>query len=479
MRKRAAGYLRISDDREGRQLGVTRQDEDIRALAERLNADIVAWYTDNDIGASTRSRKKRPDYTRLINDSRTGIGKLDMILSYTSGRLTRRPRESEDIIELAETTGIEIHYVASPSFDLNTSAGRRIARMLAAIDAGESEDIGERGAREHLQAARNGVWRGGPRAFGFEADGVAVRPSEAAEIVKASKAIVAGASLHGLVKDLNARQVPTVKGHKWVAPTLRNVLLRARNAGLSTYKGEVVGKGTWDAIIPESLWRAVVMVLSDPERRNSVDTSSRWLGSGLYRCGRCGGKMRCKLAVARPGHKGGHYYACPTSAHVSRHQGFVDGLVETLVLRRLASPDAAALLRAEAPSIDIGALHTERLAVREQLDELSLLFARRVLDQRQVAVASAELQEQMGRLTDQIAAASRGSALVDIVGAQDVAARWRQLSVDRRRAVVRSLMTVTVLPARRGRVDGWAAGGRYFDPDAIEIRWLHDDEPAT
>lgn len=475
MRKRAAAYLRISDDREGRELGVTRQHEDIDALADRRDLEIVAKYTDNDIGASTRSRKRRPEFTQMVADARAGH--FEVIVAYTSGRLTRRPRESEDIIELAEQAGTEIYYVASPSFDLNTSAGRRVARILAANDAGESEDISERGARAHLQAARNGQWRGGPRPFGWEADGSAVRPAEAAEIVKASNAIIAGASLHALVKDLNARKIPTTKGFQWVAPTLRNVLMRARNAGLSSYKGEVVGKGTWDAIIPESLWRAVVMVLSDPERRNSVDTSSRWLGSGLYRCGRCDAKLRCKLAVARPGRKAGHFYACPTSAHVSRHQEFLDNLIETLVLRRLNSPDAAELLRGQAPFVDLGALHTERLSVREQLDELSLLFARRVFDQRQVAVASAELQEQIGRLNDQIATASRGSALADIVGTPDVAARWKGLSVDRRRAVVRSLMTVTVQPARRGRVDGWAAGGRYFDPEAIDVHWLQDDEP--
>jgi site-specific DNA recombinase len=135
-------YLRISDDREGRELGVTRQREDCTALAERLGASIYDVYNDNDRGASRYSKKPRKDYERLLADARAG--KLNMIIAYTTGRLTRRPREHEDQIDLAQDFGVQFAYVRSPSFDLNTAAGRRIARTLAASDAGEPDDISER-----------------------------------------------------------------------------------------------------------------------------------------------------------------------------------------------------------------------------------------------------------------------------------------------------------------------------------------------
>ncbi len=60
--QRAAIYVRISDDREGQGLGVTRQEQDCRALAERLEWTLHPHrpvYSDNDIGASTKSRKAR------------------------------------------------------------------------------------------------------------------------------------------------------------------------------------------------------------------------------------------------------------------------------------------------------------------------------------------------------------------------------------------------------------------------------------
>ncbi|MGC4856245.1 hypothetical protein ACLQ24_23400 [Micromonospora sp. DT4] len=67
-RERAAKYRRISDDREGCELGIARQDEDLDALDERLNLVYVASCFDNDISASSRWNKRRPDYERMLAD---------------------------------------------------------------------------------------------------------------------------------------------------------------------------------------------------------------------------------------------------------------------------------------------------------------------------------------------------------------------------------------------------------------------------
>src|SRR5213078_4676766 len=101
----AAIYCRISADREGRELGVERQEADCRALAERLGLHVVDVYIDNDLSASTRSRKDRPRYRQMLADARAG--KVTTVIAYTSGRLTRRPREHEDLIDLATGHGDE------------------------------------------------------------------------------------------------------------------------------------------------------------------------------------------------------------------------------------------------------------------------------------------------------------------------------------------------------------------------------------
>ena len=66
----AAIYTRISQDSTGQQLGVTRQLEDCRALADQLGWRVVARYDDNDISAY--SGKRRPGFEAMLTAMKVG-----------------------------------------------------------------------------------------------------------------------------------------------------------------------------------------------------------------------------------------------------------------------------------------------------------------------------------------------------------------------------------------------------------------------
>jgi hypothetical protein len=53
----------------------------------------------------------------------------------------------------------------------------------------------------------------------------------------------------------------------------------------------------------------------------------------------------------------------------------------------------------------------------------------------------------------------------------DTAAVWDGLDLDRKRAVLAALMTITVHPAPKGRTRGWQPGQPYFDPASVRIEW--------
>ncbi|MGC9670431.1 recombinase family protein [Planosporangium sp. 12N6] len=104
---RAAVYLRISDDREGRALGADRQRADCLALAARLGVDVVEVYRDDDTGTPARVRRA---YRRLLADAETG--RFGTVIAHTSGRLARQPGEYEDLIDLARRRGTRFTFVA-------------------------------------------------------------------------------------------------------------------------------------------------------------------------------------------------------------------------------------------------------------------------------------------------------------------------------------------------------------------------------
>lgn len=465
MTRRAAKYKRISRDREGLALGIERQDQDLDALAERRGLVWTGDYFDNDLSASTKSRKPRPGYQQLLVDARAG--KFEVIAAYTTGRITRRPREFEDLIDLAVQHGIEFQYVKSPEFDLNTAQGRRIARTLAAQDAGEAEDIAERVAAQKRQAAASGQWKGGRRPYGYEDDGVTVRPPEAAEVLRASQSVLTGTSLRSLAVDMNRRGIKTSTGKAWRQDTVRKLLLRPRNAGLMEHQGEVIGSASWPAIVPEDIWRGVVATLTDPGRRTQFSSVRRWMGSGLYLC-HCGALVRATTGGVRK-NQPKTAYMCSAGKCVARTAEEVDAFVTAVVLERLARQDAVQLL--QAPGVDTAALHVEAAALRAQLDELAGMYARRVVTASQLEIATADLRRQLGAIDARVADATRGSVFAGLVGAADPARVWDRLDLDRRRAIIAELVTVVLQPSKKGRRPGWLPGESYFDPRSIAIEW--------
>jgi DNA invertase Pin-like site-specific DNA recombinase len=365
----AAAYTRISRDAEGLALGVERQRQDIEEYASRLGLQVVGRYEDNDIGASTRSTKPRPAYKQMLADA--VAGRFDVIVAYTSSRLTRRPRENEDLIELAERHGVRFMYRNSPSFDLNTADGRNVARILAANDAAESERISERVARKAKERAKNGEWHGGwpPCGYAFTYDngspprvtGIEVDPVRAAILAEMAPRIVDGESLYALCKELNARVpfVPTQPGPKaregamWRSRTLKRALVNPAVVGFREHDGDLY-EGLWPAILDRPTWDRVCDILNDPARTDPdrswmQDTSRKRALSGLLACGatRTEGPGKGSLCgatlISQPLH-GVPSMICSQQAtggcgHLRINYEPVEHLVTRLLIARLDGPE--------------------------------------------------------------------------------------------------------------------------------------------
>src|SRR5581483_1387782 len=214
---RAGVYARISSDREGDNLAVSRQLADCEALAERKDWAITERYIDSDVSAYRG--KLRPNYRRMLADIE--LGHINAVVVYHADRLHRHPRELEDFIDLCQRMGTRLATV-SGDVDLATHEGQLIARIQGAVARKESDDKSRRIQRKHEELAQAGkVSGGGSRAYGYEADKVTIRPDEAEVVRKLARRVLAGDSLKALARELNADGIPTAQGAQWTPMGIR------------------------------------------------------------------------------------------------------------------------------------------------------------------------------------------------------------------------------------------------------------------
>lgn len=466
MKVRAAIYCRISRDRDGEALGVERQEQDCRALAERLGWEVTAVFVDNDISASTRSKKPRPQYDDLIRRARRH--EFGAVLAYSNSRLTRRPRELEDLIELHDQHGVQFNTVVSGNDDLSTADGRMVARIKANVDAAEAERTAERVACAKAQAAQQGKYRGGRRPFGYNKDGVTINTKEAEYLRHAVKALLAGRSLNAVVRDLNEKGSRTSTNKPWDPHTLRPVLLRARNAGLIqrgpvwTRDPEIVGKAEWPAILDEEEWRAVHKLLTNPARlsRGAGASDPKWLGSGIYTCGRptedggvCGAAMRvCSVGEtpARPNHTRLSHYRCSESAHLSASTKHADEYVLAEVAKIVRDPRIVELMTAGEHDGMQADRERRGLLVR-RLEQTEADYDEDLIDARRYKAKVSKINEELVEVEERLAQGVQQAAVLPIFSAVDPGQAFLDSPLDIQRAVLRSVARVEVLPATAPR----------------------------
>jgi site-specific DNA recombinase len=430
--------LRISDDREGMEAGVTRQDEDLDALGVQHGITWVAKFVDNDIGASTRSRKPRPDYTDMIKRARAGEFDDHVVAAYSSSRLTRRPREHEDLIELAERHGVRFLYVRSPSFNLNTAAGRQIARILAAQDAAVAEQTGELVARAARQRAESGQPHGGARRYGFAPDGITVVEPEAAIVKELTRRVIAGESTRGLARDLRDRGVPTGRGGTWSARVVKEIVCRPRNAGLRVHDEgtptEKVFPAAWESIVDRDEWTAARALLLDPDRGTWHGQTPASLLAGIAVC-HCGGRIR----------SGAHdTYVGAECHHVKRSRAVTDAVVDGYVLAVLERENVKVpTVKAPRKMVDNAA---RILVVRRQIERLE----DRLADEDLTPAAYRRQRERKQTQLLALEAAQVRTARPDAMAGVTVAT-WPSLPLERRRGAVAFLAAVVLV--RKGDPD--------------------------
>lgn len=462
-------------------LGVERQREDCLELAERKGWHVVEVYQDNDVSATTG--KPRPAFERMTREIEAG--RIQGIVCWDVDRLTRTPRELEDLIDWADKLGLHLASVGG-EIDLATPQGRMTARIKGTVARHEIEQSSGRIRRRNAQLAKQGEHRG-MRPFGWQVGPdkrLVVDPGEAAIVREAYRRLLAGEGVYTVAMDFNRRGLVTLKGNPWTTASLRSVVKRWRNCGVSIYRGEEVGQGQWEPIVDRATHERLLALLSDPSRRKGTPrgTRPRYLLSHLIHCGVCGGKLagagaseiQVKRANGSAVRRFPPRYVCKQAGcqSVVRRMDHIDTYVSERILANLER-SGVQVLGGDSAAADDARARIE--ALEAKLSLAADQFADDLLTPDQLQRINAKVRPQL-----QTAQADLRRALPPTDGLSEFTGStarqaWADADLDQRRMVLRALVDAGM------RIDVDRSGGKpgrharnTFNPETVRIYW-----PAT
>ena len=452
---KAVIYTRVSADRAGGR-SVAEQEAECRAACDRNGWTVAEVLSDNDIGASRHSRKNRPAYEKLSTLLEPG----DVLVTWEASRAQRDLAAYVALRDLCALRGVQWHY-SGTTYDLSTGDGRFRTGLDALLAENESEKTRERILRAHRANAAAGKAHGkipfGYRGIRDEHTGKIVErvPDEVeAPIVRELvRRVLSGEGLNTIRKDLDRRDVAGPTGGAWNTHSISRILRSPTMSGQRVYRGETIA-GDWEPIISISDQQALVGILSDPSRTVTRGPEPVHLLTGIAICGRCSATMIRMKNTSYPS------YVCSKHLHVGRNQAKTDALVESEIIGGLEDPALVGT---------VGVSGGDAAPYLEEARRLRLRLEGFTFEAEKGNLTPARLGRIESSLLPQIEEAERKARssmalpmLADAVG-PDAGLKWKTYTMAKKRALVRTLVTVTILPTEGNR--------RTFDPHLVDVVW--------
>lgn len=491
---RAVIGCRISKTKDKKdRAGVGRQERECRKLAAALDVEVVGVYVDNN--RSAYSGVQRPDYEEMLRAIERG--EVDVVLAWHPDRLHRNVEEHEQWIKLVKRTRIRVVTLMAGERDLTRASDRLVARTLAAAAAYESELKAERQQAKIREKAARGEPMNGPRPFGWTgADRRKVVIKERNAIREMVDRLLAGASQGDIVHWANnVRKIRTANGTMWTVAKLRKLLLSPGIAGLRIYQDlneettelvTVTVQARWKPIITVEERERIIAILGEVRRHRAP--SVYMLSGGKPPLLVCD---LCSTPHVGAGRRGYRRYRCAQlgtmvgleldgCGRTSQKADDLEAHVIDFALSWATSPEVISSRRAERQRVS-----AETSGVRRELQELKAKVQRltdlRVdgdISPEEYRRKSQELKAEKTHLEGQLRTVESAEERLLHGGADEIRARWDDLTFNEQRKVLRSLLAeVRLRPGLRGR--------NVFDPERVLFRpqWpgpthLHRELPA-
>ena len=319
----AALYARVSSDRQDVDLSVAAQLRSLRDYAKSNGYSVAREYVDE---AESGRVADRPQFRDMIEQGSQPNPPFEVILVWKFSRFTRKREHAVAFKSMLRRKGIRVVSITEHADDSPT--GKLMEAIIESVDEFYSENLAQDVTRGMREAASRGFFLGSKAPFGYRrvkvSDGVKERPTleidpAAAPVVKEIfESSLRGNGLKEICRVLNERGI-TNRGRRWYKNGLHYLLGNEAYTGTAIWGKTAKGgkaqepvrvEGAWPALVSRELFDGVQKAMRDraPKVRRPARVGSRFLLSGLLKCGLCG------KTYTGQGAKSGQfaYYICGT-----------------------------------------------------------------------------------------------------------------------------------------------------------------------
>jgi DNA invertase Pin-like site-specific DNA recombinase len=220
--KSIVAYIRVSTTSQGRSgLGIESQREALTRFAKEVGFDIVAEFVEIETGKGSDALDRRPQLAAALAKARA------MRCPVVVAKLDRLSRDVHFI------SGLMAHRVPFVVTELGPDVDPFVLHLYAALAEKERALIAGRTKAALAAAKAKGVKLGNPHIEAARGGAVAAIKAEADRAAGNILPIIAeirksgATTLRAIAEALNARGVPTPRGGRWHATSVRNALARS------------------------------------------------------------------------------------------------------------------------------------------------------------------------------------------------------------------------------------------------------------
>lgn len=368
---KVAIYLRVSSRQQAEQeLSIPAQREAIQRFVESKGWVIVSEYVDE---AKSAKSDDRPEFQKVIALAKRPNRPFDAIVVHKFDRFARR--REDHIIYKALLQRLDVKVVsATEQTDPETPHGFLLEGMLEVISEFYNVNLAAEVRKGMTQNAKQGYSNGGNPPYGYRTEHVAVSsqrtravwvlgPREEIDLIRwiFNQYAYENVGYKAIAAALNGKDVPTTKGGKWAASTVRAILFNEAYIGRRLWNKQdyqtpgkkwkdrsewIVAENAHPPIIPKDLYDRCQEIAKKRcgggGQYHSPFTlranSPFWL-RGMMWCDKCGSKMVGNSSSSRKPNGGHKYYVCSGSLRhgkeFCKHTGWRKERVEEIVTNRL------------------------------------------------------------------------------------------------------------------------------------------------